>query len=334
MKIKSLSDLGNIYADIASSAEEIPASVVTERSEQVLNTDVSQYLKEEKQVKPNSPLGGGPGTKGDISPLMKKTGPEGLKGNNFQKVSKVQDPASDPKEMKDQEEDKESAEDKKNAHEAETAENTTSQEKVRESAQENNKYNYKPKFTMSKPKFDQLYEEAIKSIPFNEDADMQASDAMGADAGVASADDAAADAPEMGAEEESEECTITMPKEMAQKLCDMLKAVCDTDDSMGADDTDMMQDGMMHDADQHHDDVKKEAVSQPEPKEEKGNNASLQGKNNKVGDLHKAGGTADKGSLKNQPEPKEEKGNNASLQGKNNKVGSGTVASTGKKMFE
>ena len=166
MKIKSLSDLGNIYAGIASSAEKVPASVVTERSEQVLNTDVNQYLKE-NLVKPNSPLGGGPGTKGDISPLMKKTGPEGLKGNSFEKISKVQDPASDKKEMEDKEKDKESAEDKKNAHEAETAENTTSQEKVRESAQENNKYNYKPKFTMSKPKFDQLYEEAIKSIPFN-----------------------------------------------------------------------------------------------------------------------------------------------------------------------
>ena len=336
MKIKSLSDLGNIYAGIASSAEEIPASIVTERSEQVLNTDVSQYLKEEKQVKPNSPLGGGPGTKGDISPLMKKTGPEGLKGNNFEKVSKVQDPASDPTEMKDKEEDKESAEDKENAHEAETAENTTSQEKVRESAQENNKYNYKPKFTMSKPKFDQLYEEAIKSIPFNEEADMYEADAMGADAGVASADDAAADAPEMGAEEESQDVTITLPKELAQKLHDLLMASLGVSMSDGdeADETDMMQDGMMHDGDEHHDDVKKEAVSQPEPKEEKGNNAALQGKNNKVGDLHKAGGTAEKGSLKNQPEPKEEKGNNASLQGKSNKVGSGTVATAGKKMFE
>ena len=325
MKIKSLSDLGGIYANIAKSANEIPASVVTERAEQALNTDVTQYLKEEKQVKPGSPLGGGPGTKGGISPLMKKTGPDGLKGNNFEKVSKVQDPASDKKEMKDKEEDKEAD---GNAHEAETAENTTTQEKVRESAQESNKYNYKPKFTMSKPKFDQLYEEAIKSIPFNEDADMTSADPMGADAGVASADDTTADAPDMtGAEEESEECTITMPKEMAQKLCDLLKAVCGTDDDMGAeDDMDMELGG--------EDAPVGEAVSQPEPKEEKGNNASLQGKNNKVGDLHKAGGTADKGSLKNQPEPKEEKGNNASLQGKNNKVGSGTVTSTGKKMFE
>ena len=330
MKIKSLSDLGNIYADIASSAEEIPASVVTERSEQVLNTDVSQYLKEEKQVKPNSPLGGGPGTKGDISPLMKKTGPEGLKGNNFQKVSKVQDPASDPKEMKDQEEDKKSAEDKKNAHEAETAENTTSQEKVRESAQENNKYNYKPKFTMSKPKFDQLYEEAIKSIPFNEDADMTSADPMGADAGVASADDTTADAPDMtGAEEESEECTITMPKEMAQKLCDMLKAVCGTDDDMGAeDDMDMELGG--------EDSPVGEAVSQPEPKEL--GDSYDDGKNGggkvKGSDLHKAGGTAEKGKLTNQPEPKELKDGKGPLQSKNNKVGSGPVATPGKKVFE
>ena len=33
------------------------------------------------------------------------------------------------------------------------------------------------------------------------------------------------------------------------------------------------------------DSVKVEAVSQPEPKEEKGNNAALQGKNNKTGNL-------------------------------------------------
>ena len=326
MKIKSLSDLGNIYAGIAQSAEKIPASVVTERSEQVLNTDVSQYLREEKQVKPNSPLGGGPGASGDISPLMKKTGPEGLEGNNFVKVSKVQDPASDPTEMKDKEEDKESAEDKENAHEAETAENTTSQEKVRESAQEYNKYNYKPKFTMSKLKFDQLYEEAIKSVPFNEDSHMQEDDAMDANAGVASADDAAADASEMGAEDELQDITITLPKELAQKLHSLLMTSLGVSVDDGEEEEQMEMDG--------YEAPVGEAVSQPEPKEEKGNNAALQGKNNKVGDVSKAGGHADKGSLKNQPEPKEEKGNNAALQGKHNKVGSGTVATPGRKMFD
>ena len=328
MKLKSLSELGDIYASIASTPQNAIASMVTEQaSNTILATDVNQYLKEEKQVKPGSPLGGGPGTKGEISPLQKKTGPEGLKGNDFKKVDKIQDPASDPKEMKDVEEDKESKEDKENAHEAETAKNTTPQEKVRESAQESNKYNYKPHFTMSKPKFDQLYEEAIKGIPFTEDADMQEDNAMGADTGVASADDAAADAPDMGADEESQDVTITLPKELAQKLHDILMSslgvsVSDGDEAGSEDGADEAPMG---------DSVKVEAVSQPEPKEEKGNNAALQGKNNKVGDLHKAGGTAEKGSLKNQPEPKEEKGNNAALQGKNNKTGN-LVA--GKKMFE
>jgi len=331
MKLKSLSELGDIYASIASTPQNAIASMVTEQaSNTILATDVNQYLKEEKQVKPGSPLGGGPGTKGEISPLQKKTGPEGLKGNDFKKVDKIQDPASDPKEMKDVEEDKESKEDKENAHEAETAKNTTPQTKVRESAQESNKYNYKPHFTMSKPKFDQLYEEAIKGIPFTEDADMsnmQEDDAMGADTGVASADDAAADAPDMGADEESQDVTITLPKELAQKLHDILMSslgvsVSDGDEAGSEDGADEAPMG---------DSVKVEAVSQPEPKEEKGNNAALQGKNNKVGDLHKAGGTAEKGSLKSQPEPKEEKGNNAALQGKNNKTGN-LVA--GKKMFE
>lgn len=328
MKLKSLSELGDIYASIASTSQNAIASMVTEQaSDTILATDVNQYLKEEKQVKPGSPLGGGPGTKGEISPLQKKTGPEGLKGNNFKKVDKIQDPASDPKEMKDVEEDKESKEDKENAHEAETAKNTTPQEKVRESAQESNKYNYKPHFTMSKPKFDQLYEEAIKGIPFTEDADMQEDDAMGAEAGVASADDAAADAPDMGADEESQDVTITLPKELAQKLHDILMS------SLGVSMSDGDEAGSEDGADEAPmgDSVKVEAVSQPEPKEEKGNNAALQGKNNKVGDLHKAGGTAEKGSLKSQPEPKEEKGNNAALQGKNNKTGN---LVTGKRMFD
>ena len=328
MKLKSLSELGDIYASIASTPQNAIASMVTEQaSNTILATDVNQYLKEEKQVKPGSPLGGGPGTKGEISPLQKKSGPEGLKGNDFKKVDKIQDPASDPKEMKDVEEDKESKEDKENAHEAETAKNTTPQEKVRESAQESNKYNYKPHFTMSKPKFDQLYEEAIKGIPFTEDADMQEDNAMGADTGVASADDAAADAPDMGADEESQDVTITLPKELAQKLHDILMSslgvsVSDGDEAGSEDGADEAPMG---------DSVKVEAVSQPEPREEKGNNAALQGKNNKVGDLHKAGGTAEKGSLKSQPEPKEEKGNNAALQGKNNKTGN---LVTGKRMFD
>ena len=328
MKLKSLSELGDIYASIASTPQNAIASMVTEQaSNTILATDVNQYLKEEKQVKPGSPLGGGPGAKGEISPLQKKSGPEGLKGNDFKKVDKIQDPASDPKEMKDVEEDKESKKDKENAHEAETAKNTTPQNKVRESAQESNKYNYKPHFTMSKPKFDQLYEEAIKGIPFTEDADMQEDNAMGADTGVASADDAAADAPDMGADEESQDVTITLPKELAQKLHDILMSslgvsVSDGDEAGSEDGADEAPMG---------DSVKVEAVSQPEPKEEKGNNAALQGKNNKVGDLHKAGGTAEKGSLKNQPEPKEEKGNNAALQGKNNKTGN-LVA--GKRMFD
>ena len=328
MKLKSLSELGDIYASIASTPQNAIASMVTEQaSNTILATDVNQYLKEEKQVKPGSPLGGGPGTKGEISPLQKKSGPEGLKGNDFKKVDKIQDPASDPKEMKDVEEDKESKKDKENAHEAETAKNTTPQNKVRESAQESNKYNYKPHFTMSKPKFDQLYEEAIKGIPFTEDASMPVHASEDAMDGVAAADDAAADAPDMGADEESQDVTITLPKELAQKLHDILMS------SLGVSISDGDEVGSEDGADEAPmgDSVKVEAVSQPEPKEEKGNNAALQGKNNKVGDLHKAGGTAEKGSLKNQPEPKEEKGNNAALQGKNNKTGN-LVA--GKKMFE
>ena len=354
MKLKDLSSLGDIYSNIAVNSE--PVATIIEQRQDILLTDATQYLPENKQVKPGSALGGGPGAKGDEVHLAKKTGPEGLKGNNFEKVSKQQDPGADKGKMKKEEkaetaetsedttkESDDSEDSKENVHKDDTAKNTTPKEKVRESAGESNKYNYKPKFTMSKLKFDQLYEDAIKRIPFTEEAEAD----MGADAGVPPADDVAADAEtgdDMGAEEPSE-VTITLDRETAQKLHDLLMAQLGGgtggEDEMGGDEGPADAEGMenMGEEGEHEAPIEEEVEAQDLGHAGVGSGAKSEQLHDKakiktVSDLKVVKGTADKGTLKNEPQPKEEKGNNAALQGKNNKVGSGTVATTGKKAFE
>lgn len=349
MKLKDFSGLSAIYENIAKNDTNEP---ITETPKQdVLLTDASVYLSENKMVKAGSPLGGGPGAKNDEVHLAKKTGPEGLKGNNFEKVSKQQDPGADASKMKKEEADEtaEHSEDttkksddpeegKENAHKDDNAKNTTPKEKVRESAGESNKYNYKPKFTMSKLKFDQLYEDAIKRIPFTEEADM----GMGADdAAVPPADDMAADADtgeEMGADEG--DVTITLDRATAQKLHDMLMAQLGGGEEVGGEEPGE-EEGMENMTEEEHGEKPIEEEVDAEDLGHAGVGAGAKSeqlhdkaKIKTVSDLKAVKGAADKGTIKNEPEPKEEKGNNAALQGKNNKVGSGTVASVGKKAFE
>jgi hypothetical protein len=347
MKLKDLSSLGDIYANIATNNE--PVKKIIEHKTDILLTDATQYLPENKQVKPGSPLGGGPGTKGNIEPLAKKTGPEGLKGNNFVKVDKQQDPGSDAKAMKAEEEheaDEEAVEGEKeadeNEHKKEGAKVTTPKEKVQETVNENNKYNYKPKFTMSKLKFDQLYEDAIKRIPFTEETEAHGHEMadeadMGADMGaddVPAADDAMADAEDMGTE--TEEVTITLDRATAQKLHDVLMAQL----TGGEEDMSGGEEEFPLAANEGGDDTIAEEV-EAEDLGHAGVGSGAKSEQLKdghkiktVSDLKVVKGTADKGTIKNEPEPKEEKGNNAALQGKSNKVGSGTVATTGRKAFE
>lgn len=349
MKLKDLSSLGEIYSNIAINST--PVEKIIEQKTDILLTDATQYLPENKMVKTGSPLGGGPGAKDGEVPLIKKTGPEGLKGNNFEKVTKQQDPGSDAAKMKKEEKEEtaatsedttkksdDSEEDKENTHEDDTAKNTTPKEKVRESAGETNKYNYKPKFTMSKLKFDQLYEDAIKRIPFTEEAEAD----MGAgadDAAVPPADDVAADA-EAGEEKGAEEgdVTITLDRATAQKLHDLLMAQLGGGEVGGEEPAGPEgMENMAEDSDEEPieeeveaDDLGHAGVGAGAKSEQLHDKAKIK----TVGDLKAIKGAADKGTLKNEPEPKEEKGNNAALQGKNNKTGSGTVATPGKKAFE
>lgn len=322
MKIKSFNELGGIYESIASTGEKLE-SINNSPGSTILLTDASDYVP----VKTGSAMGGGPGVKKDQVQPAKKTGPEGLKGNNFEKVTKKEDPGSDEKVMAKAENNEEPA--SENEDEADSAKVTTPKEKVKvmETAREDNKYNYKPKFTMSKPKFDQLYEEAIKRVPFTENEDPMGGPDAGAPEGVTPADDLAADAPDtdVPGEDAVEEVTLTIPKDVAQKLCDLIQAAIGGEEGeeelVGGDDGEL--DGMVGDEPPAGEVAAEAVVEEPTPKEEKGNNASLQGKSNKVGDL-KVGGKAEKAgtSVKSDPTPKEEKGSNATLQGKNNKVGS------------
>ena len=326
MKLHSLSDLGSIYGNIAESSRNKPSIPNEAKQAEVLLTDATQYVP----VKAGSALGGGPGAKGNEVKFAKKTGPDDA--DNFKKVDDKADPGSDKKEMEDvvNNEDEEN-EEGETSHDA--AKNTTSKEKVEKIVAEEHKYNYKPKFNMSKPKFDQLYEAALKRVPFTEaDDNMSAEADMGApeaDMGVPSATDAAADTEDSS--EESNEVTMTLPRDIAMQLCDALKMACgeDEQDVEGEQEVEAGADDVMAE------DVEAEdrghALHGSGVKTEMGKDGN---KIKTVGDIKKSGGTADKGKIRNEPEPKEEKGNHASLQGKNNKVGSGTVASTGKKIFD
>lgn len=334
MKLKDFSSLGDIYSNIATNNE--PIQSVQQRQQDILLTDAAQYVPAGKQVKAGSPLGGGPGTKGDVSPLAKKTGPEGLKGNDFEKVDKIQDPASDAKVMKKEEEGKNEEDTKENVNQKETAKITTPQEKIEENKVESNKYSYKPKFTMSKLKFDQLYEDAIKRIPFTEE--VMANEADMADAGaddVAPADDAAADAgDDMGGAEGAEETTLSHAEaiEACEKLLAFLKKdmehdvatgeLGDEEDAMGAEGEETIAE-----------EVEAEDEGHPLHNLKKGKPDNPKGSNT-AGDVKKSGGTADKGSLTSAPEPKELGDKSGPLKGKNNKAGSGTVAKPGAKLFD
>ena len=329
MKIKSLSELGGLYENIVDANITVPDLVTEKTTQAVQHTDTSIYLTE-NMVKAGSPLGGGPGTKKDITPVAKKTGPEGLKGNDFKKVDKMEDPGSDKKKMKEEEEGKEDSEAKEGEADTEAEKNTTAKEKVKETVSENNKYIYKPKFTMSKSKFDQLYENAIKGVPFNENEEaMHMHDEE--EAGVPAATDAAADGEhEMGGEEHAEEATLTHDEaiEAVKKLLAFLEKDKEVDvahgdlggeeQEMGA--TDNEEEGMVAE------DVDAEDLGHVLTKV----NGSLKKGNpdpvNKIvtdsPKIKKNAGTADKGNIPNSPEPKELGGSITHLQNtKNFKAG-------------
>lgn len=194
---------------------------------------------------------------------------------------------------------------------------------------------------MSKLKFDQLYEEAIKRIPFTEEAEAD----MGAgaeDAPVPPADDMAADADigdEVGGEDMGGDVTITLDRETAQKLHDILMAQLEggAEDEMGGEE--IGGDEGLGGEEGGEPPLEEEVEAQDLGHAGVGSGAKSEQLHDKdkiktVSDLKAVKGTADKGAPKSEPEPKELGDKSGPLKGKNNKVGSGTVATTGKKAFE
>ena len=339
MKIKSLSELGGLYENIVDANITVPDLVTEKTTQAVQHTDTSIYLTE-NMVKAGSPLGGGPGTKKDITPVAKKTGPEGLKGNDFKKVDKMEDPGSDKKKMKEEEEGKEDSEAKEGEADTEAEKNTTAKEKVKETVSENNKYIYKPKFTMSKSKFDQLYLEALKGVPFNENEEAMHGEE---EAGIPAATDAAADGEhEMGGEEHAEEATLTHDEaiEAVKKILAFLEKdkevdvahgdLGDEEQEMGASEE---EEGMVAEEVEAEDEG--HVLTKTNGSLKKGNPDTVS-KPVTVGDMKKTAGTADKGKIRNEPEPKEEHGDIKKLQNvKNQKAdATGTVSSVGKNLFD
>ena len=191
-KLKSQTELSELYTN---SVERSPVVVESSQVEkEILLTDATAYLPKGSAPKTGTGFGK------EKEELAKNTGPEQAEGYS----DKVNDPGSDKKKMKDA-----------------AAKMTQPKEKIQEevdSASEKAKYN-KPTFTMSKSKFDKLYEDAIKGVPFiNEEDDA---------APITPAGDelAAPEVPAAGAEEPAEEAALTHDEaiEMVEKLLAFLK---------------------------------------------------------------------------------------------------------------
>jgi len=328
MKIKSLSDLGNMYSDIAAAKHQVQDTIVTENTvNDVKLTDTSVYLNEAKFATPaGTPLGGGASKEAvkkeegvEVNPVWSKSGPEGLKGNNFKKVDNVEDPGSDPKVMKKAEE----GTSDKNVRQKENAKITTSEEKVVESATKSSKYNYKPKFTnMSKPKFDQLYEDAINRIPFAEtQEEMEA---------VAPATDAAADSSEEMGHEEEMHLTHEEAIEVCEKLLAFLKK--DLEHDIEHDPEELANDSTHHEEEEEEEEEEGDEMVKEEVEVSDEGHVLVNSKKGHPDNVSKpvtVGTTgaskpvkrkAEDGKIRNEPEPKEVEGDESAFHGNKNKL--------------
>jgi len=170
-----------------------------------------------------------------------------------------------------------------------------------------------------KSTFDKLFENVMGEEMGHSDQEQEL-DALGIDTEVG--------------ETESDEVTITIDRDMAKSLCDMLQAAMgdEDDDSEEADadeDYSMEMEEAEEDTEEEEDDTHQEAVEMKEVPSSAGQ--SLMSKNNKVGSIKAKGNKASDSTKKYvEAEPKELGDKKAHLQGKNNKVG----LHTGQDFFE
>jgi hypothetical protein len=171
-----------------------------------------------------------------------------------------------------------------------------------------------------KSTFDKLFENVMSEEMGHSDQEQEL-DALGIDTEVA--------------DSESDEVTITLDRDMAKSLCDMLQAAMgdeddDSEDADAAEDYSMEMEEAEEDKDEEEeDDTHQEAVEMKEVPSSAGH--SLMSKNNKVGSIKAKGNKASDSTKKYvEAEPKELGDKKAHLQGKNNKVG----LHTGQDFFE
>lgn len=195
---------------------------------------------------------------------------------------------------------KKAAKDKKKEEEVEEAEeDEESSENVSQIAQ-----NGLNNFMSKKSVFDRLYDKVMVNENYGEMEEMDDLDALGLD-------DATPDAEGEDGDSE-EEVTITLDKDMAQHLCDILKAACGEDDD---DDVEVE----VEDGEGHHEDGDMSPEEDEEGEPHAMNTHYNDGKSNKVGNvtgLGGSGGSADTGSTAEVLHHTVNDGD-----GKNNKVG-------------
>ena len=171
--------------------------------------------------------------------------------------------------------------------------------------------------------FDKLFEEVMDG------QDMDELDALGVD----TEEDGTG-------EEETDEVTLTLDRETAQKLHDMLMAQLGGEeedlDGEGGDEEGGSFDAFDEDEEHEEDEDEDELEEAVEIKElPNSNGAKLQSKNNKVGGAIKASGGKANGSVKSTVDGKGKpmKDGSKKLQGKGNKVGGTKTGSTGGSLF-
>jgi hypothetical protein len=168
--------------------------------------------------------------------------------------------------------------------------------------------------------FDKLFEEVMDGQESNEELD-----ALGIDTG------------DEGAGEESGDITITLDKDMAKQLCDILQAAMGDEEADDAEveDYEEMEESEDEDQEEVEEAVEAEDLGHSLVNAKDSGLSKVGAGSNKVKNTQKVSSGKAEGKVKGQTgDAAELKDGKAELTGKNNKSGSGTVASAGASLFD
>ena len=305
-KIKSLSELGDLYGTIQESAVNQPAIDMGNNMPDILLTDATQYVPAGKAPKTGSAFGKEDG----IEEVAKGTGPEAA--DNFdKKLAKEADLTKAGEATKGVA--KETKKETKEKREALPDKEEKVEETV-DSASKTPKYK-KQQFIMPKSKFQQLYEDAMQKGPFVKEEEEMAPIAPAADDTSAEID-----AEPTGTEEKP--LTHEEIIEMLEKALEALKKHAGYEDTHGGKDISAggeEETAHMEDSSEEEEEEEESAMEEAVDAEDLGH--PLEGaKSEELKDgnkIHKVGGsgvTKVKGAaseqganFKNEPAPKKEK---------------------------